>query len=136
MALAPGQFRVIVQSILDTDDAQVVKYRIECADKPSPTVITVGSVQGHTTGSLARRDPNSGLYIAEVTLLADHVQPQNCAKMVLKGDGTLLTAVEGVNAGYALRDQLSISKADGVYSTSETPALFTWDGQTYSVSVK
>jgi hypothetical protein len=133
VTLAPGQFRVIVQPILDVDHAQVMKYRIECADKPR---LLVGSPQGHTTGSLARRDPNSGLYIAEVTFLADHVQPQNCVKMVLNGDGALLTAVDSVNAGYALRDHLSIRKADGVYAANETPAIFTWDGQTYSVSVK
>lgn len=133
VALAAGQFRVIVQPVLDTDDAKVVKYRIECADKP---YLIVSSVQGHTTGSLARPDPNSGLYVTEVTLLADHLRPQNCAKMVLKGDGTLLTAIEPVNAGYSFKDHLRINKADGAYSESDTVDLFTWDGQTYSLSVK
>lgn len=132
VALAPGQFRVIVQPVLDTADAMVVKYRIECADERFVTV----SGPGDRSGSLSRRDPNTGLYTTECTLFADHVDSQDAVKMILNVGGGRGTTVETVGASYALGDHISISNADGVYSGSETPALFTWNGETYSVSVK
>ena len=132
VALAPGQFRVIVQPIASTDDAKVVKYRIECADERFVTV----SGQGGGGGSLSRRDPNSGLYVTDCTLFADHLDSHNTFKMILNTGGGQGTTVETVGPTYALKDQLSVSNADGVYSASETPALFTCNGETYSVSVK
>lgn len=132
VALAPGQFRVIVQPIVSTDDAKVVKYRIECADERFVTV----SGQGGSSGSLSRRDPNSGLYVTDCTLFADHLDSHNTFKMILNTGGGQGTTVETVGPTYALKDQLSVSNADGVYSASETPVLFTCNGQPFSASVK
>jgi len=129
--LAPGQFRVIVQPVLDTADAKVVKYRIECADE---RFVTVSGPD--RSGSLSRRDPNTGLYTTECTLFADHLDSHDAVKMFLNVGGAQGTTVETVGDSYALGDHISISNADGVYSGSETPALFIWNGETYSVSVK
>lgn len=133
LALAPGQFRVIVQPILDTDSVQVVKYRIECADE---RFVTISDGKGGSGGSLSKRNSNSGLYIIEATVLADYLRPKNCVQMLRKIGGAESTAITPVSAGYAVRDHFSIGDADGVYSGNETPALFTWDGETYSLSVK
>jgi hypothetical protein len=132
VALAAGQFRVIVQPVLDTDDAKIVKYRIECADE---RFVTVGG-QGDSSGSLSRRDPNTGLYTTECILFVDHLDSLNFVKMILNVGGGQGTVVETVNAGYALDYHVGINTADGVYAGSETPALFTWNGEAYSVSVK
>jgi hypothetical protein len=136
-SLVADQFRIITQTILDTDHVKVVKYRLESIDKHFATLEEQSdSTGGGSNGCVSSRDRNTNLHFTEVTVLIDHVASQSCVKVLPKVGGASGYSVASVQDDYVLDDETTINHVDGVYSRSETVELFQWDGKPFTLSLK
>jgi hypothetical protein len=132
-SLAPHQFRIITQTILDTDHLKVVKYRIESLEEH---FATLDDKEGDANGSRSNYDPHTGLHFNEVTVVLDHVASQQCVKMLPKVGGAQGYSVLPVKDNYVLDEDTTVNHVDGVYSRNDTVELLQWGGKSYSLSLK
>jgi len=132
-AITGGHFRVIAHPVLDTDHVKVMAYRIESVDEH---FATLSDGHGDSNGCRSAHDPNTDLHVTEVTVLLDHVDSEDCVKMLPKVGGVQGYTVATVKDGYALDDDTTINDVDGVYSRTEKVGLFQWNGKSYFLSLK
>ena len=111
-SLAPGQFRVIARSILDTDHVKVVAYRIESANEHFATVKS----EGDSNGCKSKYDPKTHLHWTEATILFDHIKSDNKVKMMPKVGGAQGYTLAHVPDGYSLTDAVKLNELDRLFS--------------------
>ncbi|QDU56705.1 hypothetical protein [Aeoliella mucimassa] len=132
-AVPRGQFRVIAQSVLDTDRVKLMAYRVESVDEH---FATLRDGHGDRNGCHSEYDPNTNLHVTEVTVLVDHVDSRQCVMMLPKVGGAHGHIVATVGDSYTLDDDLTIHDVGGVYNRAESVNLYQWDGKSYSLSLK
>jgi hypothetical protein len=128
-SMPTGQFRIISQKILDTDNVKVMKYRIESAD---PYFATLGSGRGDSYGRSASQDAKTGLYFTEATVLIDHIKSEKCVKLVASGGYSITPVADD----YKLNQTTTFHDVNGVFPRTESVELFKWNGKSYSLDLK
>jgi hypothetical protein len=125
------QFEVAVTSVLDTDHAKVVRYRIE---SKSPFYATVNHGQGRTAAA-STFSPAAKTHVIEIVMFLDHIASRECVKECLNVGSAGGPSVESVSKDYVLNKNTKIKQAGGTYERAMVVELLEWNGRTYSLSL-
>ncbi|MBC8871453.1 MAG: hypothetical protein H8E44_18675 [Planctomycetes bacterium] len=125
------RYHVDATSILDTDHAKVVQYRIE---SNSPFYATVNHGQGRTAAA-SSFSPSAKTHVIEIVVFLDHIASRECVKECLTVGAAGGSGVESVSKDYALNKNTKIKLTGGTYKRNETVELLQWNGRTYSLSL-
>jgi hypothetical protein len=131
-ALAPNEFRVIVNKVLQTDHATVIGYRIESSGDHFATIASGGD----SNGGRATYNPKTNLYVTESVLLVDHIKSENVLKVMPKVSGAQGYSVASVADDFSLADAITVHDPEIVYSRSDTATLLEIEGQIYTLTLK
>ena len=131
-SLAPNEFRVIANTVLETDHATVIGYRIESSGDHFATVASGGD----SNGGRATYDAETNLYVTESVLLIDHVKSENVLKIMPKVSGAQGYGVAPVADDFSLADAISVHDLESVYLRDNTVTLLEVGDRIYTLRLK
>ncbi len=108
--LAPNQFRLIASTVLQTDHAMVIKYRIETANHHFATIASGGD----SNGGRANHDPKTNLYVTEAVILIDHIKSDNVLKVMPKVSGAQGYTVSTVADDFSLPASVTVHNPEWI----------------------
>jgi hypothetical protein len=124
-------YRVAMTTVLDRDDAKLVKIHV---DSGTAFNATVNHGEGHTSCA-STLDPTSKLHHVEIVLLLDHIQSRQCVKELLTVGGAGGTSVLSVTSNYKLNDTFMTQVIKGTYERDQTVDLLGWQDRTFTLSI-
>jgi hypothetical protein len=126
-----SSYRVETTSLLDRDDARLVKVRVE---SNVAFRATVNHGQGHTSCA-SSFDQGSRSHHVEIVLLFDHIASRQCVKELLTVGGAGGPSVETVARDFRLNDALKTKKIDGAYERDQAVELLKWQDRVYTLTI-
>ena len=124
-------YRVAMTSVLDRDDAKLVKIHV---DSGTAFYATVDHGEGHTSFA-STLDPTSKIHHVEIVLLLDHVPSRQCVKELLTVGAAGGPSVQSVTSDYKLNDTFNAGVIDGTYERDQAVDLLGWEDRTFTLSI-
>ena len=124
-------YRVQMSTVLDREDAKLVKIRV---DSGSTFYATVDHGKGHTSCA-STLEPTSNLHYVEIVLLLDHVPSRECVKELLTVGRAGGPSVQPVTSDYKLNDNFEAKVINSTYERAQAVDLLRWQDRTFTLSI-
>ena len=124
-------YRVAMSTVLDREDAKLVKIRV---DSGAAFYATVDHGEGHTS-SASTLERTSNLHHVEIVLLLDHVPSRKCVKELLTIGKAGGPSVQPVSGEYKLNDNFAAKAINGTYEREQKIELLRWQGRPFTLFI-